>query len=112
MNNIATMSLKSKKRLLAQQFPLQFISLADRLETPWAVRQGDRKATEITSRWLRRDAGSLVTGISNTSLGETMICCRRRSGFYWNTMAALGDTERPFDPIDRGRENINFIVLN
>lgn len=49
LNNIATVSLKSKKRLLAQQFPLQFISSADRLETPWAVREGDGKATEITS---------------------------------------------------------------
>lgn len=51
-------------------------------------------------------------GISQGSLeGATIQFCRGSRG-YRNTMAALGDAERPFDCIDGKGRDINSVSLN
>lgn len=56
--------------------------------------------------------GGLVTGISKESLEEATIWFCRGSQSYRNTMATLGDMERPFDYIDGKGRDINSISLN
>lgn len=58
--------------------------------------------------WLGRFGDS----IAEEPLEEaTMQLCRGRQS-YRNTMAALGDAERPFDSIDGKGRDINSIPLN